>query len=335
VTKSRKRTRFPAFGIFVLLSLITLILIGVGGFLKSLLRPPLAYVILGIPALGLLVFLIFRLAEGPRKHGGWGAAPGEIKGRHSLRWHEILGYVGGGVALLGVLGALAGAGWGEIFREKQTLTLAEGETQELPSNPQDSLHLYRFRLTFYPESGSIEDYKALVITLVDSVFNWDTISLNSPIRMGNRRIYLTDYGTSKDSVYLLFRLVLPWGDTIPYEFPPEGVIDDPRFPLIVSFEKFRIDRTQLWPEPEVPEVSINLMLPGELLLSKRLRAPDSVELEDYRLFFDGIRMRPTVTFIYLKDNSWMIAAAGAGLLIIGLILGLISRAGSGFGRRDV
>jgi hypothetical protein len=323
VTKPRKRQRFPVFGIFVLLSLIILILIGVGGFIKSLLRPPLVYVILGLAALNLLVFLILQFLPGVRKE------------KHPLTWHPILGYVGGGVALLGLLVILAGAGWGAIFGKKQALTLAEGETRQILSNPRDSLHLYRFRPTFYHESGSIEDYKALVITLVDSVFTWDTIGLNSPVRIGSSRIYLTDHGMSKDSVYLLFRLALPWGDTIPYEFPPEGVIDDPRFPLIVSFEKFYIDRTQLWPEPEVPEVSIKLMLPGELLLSKRLRAPDSANFEDYTLFFDGIRMRPTVTFIYLKDNSWMIAAAGAGLLIIGLILGLISRAGLGFGREDV
>ena len=298
-------------------------------------RPPLIYVILGLPTLLLLAFFILRLARGPHRDQGWGAVGEESKKKPPLRWHGLLGYVGGSLALLGLLGILGGAGWGLSFGEKQTLTLAEGETRQILSNPKDSLHLYKFRPTFYHESESIEDYKALVITLVDSVFAWDTISLNSPVRIGNRRIYLTDYGMSKDSVYLLFRLVLPWGDTIAYEFPPEGVIDDPRFPLIVAFEKFHIDRTQLWPEPEVPEVSIKLMLPGELILSKRLRAPDSVEFEDYTLFFDGIRMRPTVTFTCLKDDSWMIAAAGAGLLIIGLILGLIWRAGLGFRNEDV
>jgi len=335
VTKSRERKKIPAFGIFVIVSLILLILIGLAGFIGAFLRPPLIYVILGLPTLLLLAFFILRLARGPHRDQGWGAVCEESKKKRPLKWHGILGYIGGSLALLGLLGILGGAGWGHIFGAKQTLTLTEGETQQLLSNPKDSLYLYKFRPTFYPQSQSVNDYKALVITLVDSVFTWDTVSLNSPIKIGNRRIYLADYGMSADSLYLLFRLVLPWGDTIPYEFPPEGVIDDPRFPLIVSFEKFHIDRTQLWPEPEVPEVSIKLMLPGELLLSERLRAPDSVSLEDYTMFFDGIRMRPTVTFICLKDDSWMIAAAGGALLIIGLILGFISQAVLRFGRQDV
>lgn len=335
MTKSRERKGPSILGIFVLLSLLSLILIGLAGFIKSFARPPLIYLILGMPGVLLLAFFIIRLIRGPRRDQGWGVIDAGIKKKHTLRWQGLLGYIGGGLALLGLLGILGGAGWGEIFRKKQTLTLTEGETRQLLSNPDDSLHLYKFCPTFYPQSRSANDYKALVITLLDSVFTWDTVSLNSPIKIGNRRIYLADYAMSKDSLYLLFRLVLPWGDTIPYEFPPEGVIDDPRFPLIVSFEKFHIDRTQLWPEPEVPEVSMNLMLPGEFLLSERLRAPDSVSLEDYKLFFDGIRMRPTVTFICLKDNSWIIAAAGGALLIIGLILGLISQAAIGFGREDV
>lgn len=322
-------------GIFVLVSLISLILIGLAGFIKSFARPPLIYVALGLPAAALIAFFIVRLIRGPRMDQGWGAVGKDKKRKPPLRWHGLLSYVAGSLALLGLVAVLGGAGWGEFFKKRQILILTEGETKQLLSNPCDSLHLYKFRPTFYPQSQSVNDYKALVITLADSVFAWDTVSLNSPLRIGNRRIYLTDHGMSKDSLYLLFRLVLPWGDTIPYEFPPEGVIDDPRFPLIVSFEKFYIDRTQLWPEPEVPEVSIKLMLPGELLLSERLRAPDSLSLENYTLFFDGIRMRPTATFICLKDKNWMIAAAGAGLLIIGLILGLISRAALDFGRRDV
>jgi hypothetical protein len=335
VTKSRERIRFPVLGIFVLVSLLSLILIGLAGFIKSFARPPLIYVVLGLPAAALIAFFIIRLIRWPRRDQDWGVRDAGIKKKLALRWQGLLSYVGGGLALLGLAVILTGAGWGEIFRKKQTLTLTEGETRQLSSNLGDSLHLYKFCPTFYPQSRSVNDYKALIITLVDSVFTWDTVSLNSPLRIGNRRIYLTDHGMSKDSLYLLFRLVLPWDDTIAYEFPPQGVIDDPRFPLIVSFEKFYIDRTQLWPEPEVPEVSIKLMLPGELLLSERLRAPDSVNFEDYTLFFDGIRMRPTVTFICLKDKSWIIAAAGGALLIIGLILGLISQAAIGVGREDV
>lgn len=320
----RKKTSVT-FLVFILSSLLFCVLIGLGGFIPALLHVPAIYAILGIPALLLLIFLVLQLIRIPRKQTGWSIACSDVKKKRKPGWNETLGYAGLTLALAGMLGILGGAGYGSTLGRKQTLTLTEGETRQLLSQPRDSLHLYKFRLTFHPESQSINNYKAFVITFVDSAFTWDTASLNDPVRTGNRRIYITDYGMSKDSLYLLFRLVLPWGDTIPYEFPPQGVIDDPRFPLIISFEKFHIDRTQLWPNPEVPEVSIKLMLPGELIVAERLRAPDSVNLENYTLHFDGIRMRPTVTFFCVKDISWIIATIGAGLLIVGLILGFVSR----------
>ncbi|MEA3312006.1 MAG: hypothetical protein U9Q76_07285, partial [candidate division WOR-3 bacterium] len=121
MTKSRERKWPSVLGVFVLLSLLSLILIGLTGFIKSFARPPLIYVILGMPGVLLLAFFIIRLIRGPRRDQGWGVIDAGIKKKHALRWQGLLGYIGGGLALLGLLVILTGAGWGEIFRKKQTL----------------------------------------------------------------------------------------------------------------------------------------------------------------------------------------------------------------------
>lgn len=239
------------------------------------------------------------------------------------------------IVLAGFLVIAGSLGAGLIFGTRQPLVLTEGETASLVFGPGDSLYLHKFRLTFYPESQSIKDYQALVASQINGVLRLDTVSLNHPLKRGFKRIYLVDYGLSKDSVYLRFVLRTPWLDTIPYEFPPAGVINDERFPMIISFENFRIDRSQLWPLPEVPEVKVKIIEPGKLIAEKKMRAPDSLSFNDYILYFDGIRFRPTATFVCVHDVGIIAALAGAAIILAGFIFGFLIRAKKKFGSVDV
>ncbi len=239
------------------------------------------------------------------------------------------------IVLAGFAVIAASLAWGSFFGSKHKLVLTEGEITSLGFGTGDSLYLHKFRLTFYPQSQSVKDYQALVASRINGALRLDTISLNHPLRRGDKRIYLVDYGLSKDSVYLRFVLRTPWQDTISYEFPPSGVINDERFPMIIAFENFRIDRAQLWPLPEVPEVFVKIIEPGKLIAEKEMRAPDSLAFNDYMLYFDGIRFRPTAAFTCVRDQSWIAALAGAAVLLAGFILGFAIRAGKKFGSSDV
>ncbi|NLI97417.1 cytochrome c biogenesis protein ResB [bacterium] len=244
------------------------------------------------------------------------------KPKHVLKPHPNLWILS---VLAGLVIIGASMAWQSVFSIRRNLELTEGEIRPLGFAKSDSLYLHKFRLTFYPETQSIKDYQALVVSRIGRVFSLDTISLNHPLKRGSKRISISGYGLSKDSVYLRFILMTPWADSLTYEFPPEGVIDDERFPMLISFEKFHIDRSQLWPLPEVPVVNVKIIEPGKLVAEKKMRAPDSLDFEGYRLYFDGIRFRPTATFVCTKDSSWIAGCAGLALLLFGLVTGFVVR----------
>ncbi len=286
------------------------------GFFKS----TIFFIALGLEALTLALFFILKLLRG-------------ISNRKSYKWHEFMGLTANLLIILGFLTFLLSIGWFNLFSKETTLTLTEGERQHLGFDTNDSLYLYKSQYTLYHGSQSINEYQALVISFLGNEYKVDTIRTNSPLVNKNTRIHITDYGFSQDSLYLNFRIKVPWGDTIKCEFPPEGVITDQRFPLYISFENFWIDRSSAWPNPEVPVVTVNLMLPGELISKRRLRAPDTISAYDYTLFFDGIKMRPTATFHCVRDKSWIGAIIATGLMLLGLLALFISRIIEHFGRK--
>jgi len=299
----------------------SLALVGVliaAGFSKDFLGSTVFRIIVGGGGLGVVGLLVWRTVLGARRK-------------------PVLEYLSGAFVLAGLLGIIAAAAWSFFFSVHEDITISEGDAVALPFEAGDSLHLYKFRLTFYPRSEprSVSDHQALVETLIEGIHAWDTIGLSTPLRRAGRRIHLIDYDISEDSAYLLWDFLMPWGDTISYESPTEGVIDDPLVPLIVAFEDFYIDRTHVWPTPEVPVVTVSLMLPGKLLARKKMRAPDTISAEGYTLIFQGLRMRITNTFHCVRDPSWIAALAGGAFVLAGLAMGSLVRMRRNFGRRDV
>lgn len=323
---------------FIILALVSLAFLGVliaGCFSPEFFYSITFWVILGAWGVTLIGFLVRRLVLGPHRQSGWGIVSSGM-GVRKLEKSGVTGFIAGSLILLGLVAIITAGGWRLMFSLDQDLTLAEGEAQPMPFAEQDSIHLYKFALSFYPQTESqvVRNNESMVEILVDSVDTWDTIRLNQPWRKKGGRIYLVDYGISKDSLYLLCNLITPWDDTIPYEFAPGGVIDDPLFPLVISFEDFYMDRSQLWPTSEVPVVTVSLLLPGELLASKRMRAPDSISAQGYTLHLNGARWRPTTTFRFVRDSSWILALIGACFVLVGLAAGLAVRVKKKMENRD-
>lgn len=303
-----------------------------GSFIKGFFSSVVFYAIVALVGLGLGTLFVWRMVVGPRRASGFAIASAHGKVR-KLKWNGLLGYLGGSALILGLVVILAAAAWGTVFGVRRELILTEGEIQPLDKESLDSLYLEKLAFAYYVGTGVPSDNQALVRVRIDAKASWDTVGVNAPIRKGANRIYITGYGTSTDSIYLTFLLKYPEGDTLPYEAPPttKGLIEDPRFPFFAAFQDFHIDSSHVWPNPMVPEVTVNLLWPGILVSSKRMRAPDSVSVGPYTLYFQGFKYRPAVTFLYVKDQSWILAFAGAGLVFLGLTLGFISRMVQRFG----
>lgn len=303
-----------------------------GSFIKGFFSSIVFIVIAGFVAMGLAVLFVWRIIVGPRRARGFGIA--SVQGRmRKLKWNGLLGYVGGSMLILGLLVILAAAGWSTFFGVQRELVLTEGEIRPLQEGSRDWLYLEKLAFAYYADTRVPSNNQALVKVTIDKGTWWDTVGINTPIKKGEKRIFITGYGTSTDSVYLTFLLKFPEGDTLPYEAPPttQGLIEDPRFPFFAEFGDFRIDSSHIWPNPMVPEVTVNLLWPGMLLASKRMRAPDSLSIGSYTFYFLGFKYRPTVSFLYVVDQSWILALAGAGLLVLGLVLGFVSRLLQRFG----
>lgn len=328
--ESKRKKNLPV-PVFVLISLAAFCLFGIGSFLDANAGKPLF--IAGIVLIFIISIsvLVRKLVLGPARQAGWGFVEPSL-GIRKLKWQDITGFVSASLVLLGLVSICVAAGWRHFFSIEKNVTFMEGAAQPLPFPTPDSLVFIRFKEILYPDSkASISDYQTLVLTSVEGEFAWDTaeIRVNYPLRSTNKRIYYESHDYNSDSFYLHFDLKYPGGLIIPYEFRPDGVISDTSLlPFIIALDSFRIDLTHI---VDVPEVVVNIFLPQEHLATKKMRAPDSLAVGPYVLYFNYIRTRQTVTLRCVIDESWKLALAGCSLLLVGLILGLVSRARGGFG----
>ncbi|MBN2380779.1 hypothetical protein JXM67_13350 [candidate division WOR-3 bacterium] len=322
--------------IFVIASLVVTILLGISGFLKEKVATPLLLSALGLAAAALLFVLLRRIIIGPRRQAGWGVAEASFWIKRP-KWHGILGYAAGSLVLLGLFTVCAAAAWHHFFAREDTVTLTEGGRGLSPLDD-DSLELVFFQELIYPDSKgkAINDYQTILVTSVEGQFEWDTVEIrvNNPLRNGKKRYYYLSHGVNPDSFYLHFDVKYPGGYTIPYEFPPvttKIMEPDVLLPFVFSFDYFRIDKSHL---EDIPEVKLNVLLPGKLLASEVMRAPDSIIVEGHTIYFPYVRMRQTVTLLCVQDESWKLAAVGCAALLVGLVAGFAVRIRKRFGEKE-
>ncbi|MBD3285776.1 hypothetical protein GF359_04885 [candidate division WOR-3 bacterium] len=320
--------------LFVIPVLAAFILMGVAAFVTGNVSVIVFGTGLGLLSLLLLFILARRFVLGPRRQSGWGIAEPASRVR-KMDWKDVAGYAAGSAVILGILTICVAAGWHRVFGTEENLTLTEGGRYTSPLDETDSLELVRVKEIIYPDSRgrAVNNYQAVIVTSVEGEFAWDTteVRVNHPLRSGNKRYYYLSSSTNPDSFYLHFDVKYPEGYILPFEFPPDTtkvMEPDIYLPFVFSFDYFRIDRTHL---VDVPEVKLNVLLPGEMLASRVLRAPDSLEVEGHIIYFPYIRMRQTADLFCVTDDSWMLAASGCILLLLGLVAGFISRITEGFG----
>lgn len=309
--------------------LVLLLGLGIGSLFAGFFTSPVFCVWLGLLAASLIGLISYRVLAGPRKF-----LHSTGSKRKCLQWQDLTNYLGGGIVSLGILTICGAAAW-SFFSRHQEMPVTEGETRLVDPKSTDSLFLFRIAPVFFPGSASAKTYQTLVKYFSNDEQKVDTIGINDPLRTGSLKVYLVGQGISEDSIYLYFTLRLPQGDTIRYEFPAETAdyVDNPYFPFLIWLEDFTIDSTHIWPNPAVPEVTVNLRWRDMLVASERLRAPDSLLVGEYTLFFHGFLMRRTANFIVVRDRSWIAALAGASLVFVGLAGGMVVRISKDYGGR--